>query len=123
MHGELGTESQVEVSAVGNCDVPDSIGLLMRDVTRRLPSPHDDDQLRAALQSSTEQIGRTPLRSLVKNTVGIVEEHFMRAALELSGNNRTAAAEMLGLSRQSLYSKLNRYGLEENKSAIKPTDD
>jgi transcriptional regulator PpsR len=123
MHGELGTVSEVEVSAVGNGDKPNGIGLLMRDVTRRLPDQHDSDQLRAALQSSTEQIGRTPLRSLVKNTVGIVEEHFMRAALELSGNNRTAAAEMLGLSRQSLYSKLNRYGLDENKAALKPTGD
>jgi transcriptional regulator PpsR len=123
IHGELGTVSEVEVSAVGNCDKPETIGLSMRDVTRRLPSPHDSDQLRAALQSSTEQIGRTPLRSLVKNTVGIVEEHFMRAALELSGNNRTAAAEMLGLSRQSLYSKLSRYGLDENKSVMRPTDD
>jgi len=122
MHGELGTVSEVEVSAVGNYDKPDTVALVMRDVTRRLPSPHDSDQLRAALQSSTEQIGRTPLRSLVKNTVGIVEEHFMRAALQLSGNNRTAAAELLGLSRQSLYSKLSLYGLDD-KSSIKPTAD
>jgi hypothetical protein len=29
----------------------------------------------------------------------------------LSGDNRASAAEMLGLSRQSLYVKLRRYGL------------
>ena len=33
------------------------------------------------------------------------------AAIELTRNNRVAAAEMLGLSRQSLYVKLRRYGL------------
>ena len=31
--------------------------------------------------------------------------------LELTGDNRASAAEMLGLSRQSLYSKLRRFGL------------
>jgi len=35
----------------------------------------------------------------------------MVAALELTGDNRASAAELLGLSRQSLYVKLRRYGL------------
>ena len=34
-----------------------------------------------------------------------------RAALELTGDNRGSAAEILGLSRQSLYVRLRRYGL------------
>ena len=42
----------------------------------------------------------------------IVEQHYIEAALELTRGNRTAAAELLGLSRQSLYAKLNRYGLD-----------
>ena len=42
----------------------------------------------------------------------IVEDHYVQEALELAGGNRTATAEILGLSRQSLYAKLNRYGLE-----------
>ena len=33
------------------------------------------------------------------------------AALELTRDNRASAAEILGLSRQSLYVKLRRYGL------------
>ncbi|MFZ3238514.1 MAG: helix-turn-helix domain-containing protein [Stellaceae bacterium] len=37
----------------------------------------------------------------------------MEAALELTGDNRASAAEMLGLSRQGLYMKLRRYGLGE----------
>ena len=59
-----------------------------------------------------DQIGRTSLRKLVKDTGGAVERHYIEAALELTGGNRTAAAELLGLSRQSLYAKLNRYGFD-----------
>jgi DNA-binding protein Fis len=35
----------------------------------------------------------------------------IETAVELTRNNRVAAAEMLGLSRQSLYVKLRKYGL------------
>ena len=40
-----------------------------------------------------------------------IERLGIEAALELTGDNRASAAEMLGLSRQSLYVKLRRYGL------------
>ena len=37
--------------------------------------------------------------------------------------NRTAAAELLGLSRQSLYEKLNRYEMDgHSKSALERSD-
>ena len=35
----------------------------------------------------------------------------------LAGNNRASAAEMLGLSRQSLYVKLRRYGIGPDEEA------
>ena len=35
----------------------------------------------------------------------------IEAALKMTGDNRATAAEMLGLSRQSLYAKLRRHGL------------
>jgi DNA-binding NtrC family response regulator len=35
----------------------------------------------------------------------------IEAALEMTHNNRASAAEMLGLSRQSLYVKLRRFGI------------
>jgi DNA-binding NtrC family response regulator len=73
----------------------------------------DGNQLLSALGPITEQIGRTTLRKLVDETVGVVERHYVKAALELAGGNRTAAAEILGLSRQSLYAKLNRYDLDK----------
>jgi transcriptional regulator PpsR len=69
----------------------------------------------SGLPRSAEQlsqlIGRVPLKELVRETTDLVERMCIEAALELTGNNRASAAEMLGLSRQSLYSKLHRYGL------------
>ena len=41
----------------------------------------------------------------------MIEKLCIEAALKLTDDNRASAAEMLGLSRQSLYAKLRRYGL------------
>jgi len=113
IHGELGSDTEVEIAAAGKPNGSDWFGILLRDVTRRLPTGNEGDRLHAALGSITEQIGKTSLRSLVRQAVGVVERHYVKAALELTGDNRTAAAELLGLSRQSLYVKLNRYGFDE----------
>lgn len=113
IRGELGTETEVEISAGAGDGDQGQIGVLVRNVSRRLPSGNESDFLRSALGSMSEQIGKSSLRSLVKNTVSIVEQHYVKQALELSGGNRTATAELLGLSRQSLYAKLNRYDLED----------
>jgi transcriptional regulator PpsR len=113
IQGELGTPTEVEISATGNSDIaPQYIGVLIRDVGRRISGTPDDKNLRSALGSLAERIGKTPLRSLVKDTVGAVERHYVKSALDLANDNRTVAAELLGLSRQSLYAKLNRYGLD-----------
>ncbi|WP_369122327.1 helix-turn-helix domain-containing protein [Klebsiella pneumoniae] len=45
----------------------------------------------------------------------------MKQALEIAGGNRTATAELLGLSRQSLYAKLNRYGLDDKEPDAEET--
>jgi DNA-binding NtrC family response regulator len=41
----------------------------------------------------------------------------IEAALQIVGDNRASAAEMLGVSRQSLYLKLRRYGLGDLDNA------
>jgi hypothetical protein len=41
----------------------------------------------------------------------MIERLCIEAALVITGDNRASAAEILGLSRQSLYAKLRRYGL------------
>lgn len=113
IRGELGTETEIEISAALDDVKPSYVGVLMRNVARRLPARGEADLLRTALGPISEQIGKSSLRKLVKNTVSIVEQHYVKEALELAGGNRTATAELLGLSRQSLYAKLNRYGLDD----------
>ena len=49
----------------------------------------------------------------MRDTTDVIERLSIEAALELTGDNRASAAEILGLSRQSLYVKLRRFGLAE----------
>jgi DNA-binding NtrC family response regulator len=59
----------------------------------------------------TELVGRMPLKDIVRETTDLIEQLCIEAALQLTGDNRASAAEMLGLSRQSLYIKLRRFDL------------
>ena len=74
-------------------------------------TPSRPARCRARSTQLTELVGRVSLKDLVRETTDVVEQLCIEAALELTGDNRASAAEMLGLSRQSLYAKLRRYGL------------
>ena len=123
IQGELGTETEIEISAAAyGEDSHRLIGLVMRNISRRLSPATEHDGLRAALAAMGESVGKTPLRKLVKSTVEVVEQHYVRAALELANGNRTSAAEILGLSRQSLYAKLDRYNLGTTEEDTEETE-
>ncbi len=62
-------------------------------------------------KSVMELVGSASLKEIVAETTDVVEKMCIETAVELTKNNRVAAAEMLGLSRQSLYVKLRKYGL------------
>ncbi|MFX9116121.1 helix-turn-helix domain-containing protein, partial [Acinetobacter baumannii] len=64
-----------------------------------------------------------PLRDLVREATDVIEKLSIEAALELTRDNRASAAEMLGLSRQSLYVKLRRFGLAEQVGEGEGEDD
>lgn len=117
LRGELGAQTDVEVSAVtltGDDEKP-SYGFIIRDVERRLTdtATASTRELPRSVAQLTEMIGRVPLRDLVRETTDVIERLSIEAALELTGDNRASAAEMLGLSRQSLYVKLRRFGLAD----------
>jgi transcriptional regulator PpsR len=131
IQGELGIEATVEISAAGNEDgSPQIILVLLRNVSRRLAEVTDirdqnsgsDDRLLASLVKLTEQIGKMPLLDLVRDTGGVIERHCIEGALEQVGGNRTAAAELLGMSRQSLYAKLARYSMGTMGEALAGDD-
>lgn len=118
VRGELGLSSEIELSAV-TLTGPEGpgIGFIMRDVGRRVATvPHGARDLTKAVEDLTALVGRVSLPTLVKDTTDLVERHFIEAALELTGDNRTTAAEVLGLSRQTLYVKLRRHGLSGAES-------
>ena len=60
-----------------------------------------------------EPAGATdPLAGTLPEVVERVEMQLIRRALAASGGNRARAAESLGIRRQLLYQKLERYGIE-----------
>ncbi len=102
----------VEISATWLNDRPNPIlALVVRDasraVTLRRPIGQPDDGVRNVM----ELVGSSTLKDIVAETTDVIEKMCIETALELTRNNRVAAAEMLSLSRQSLYVKLRKYGL------------
>jgi transcriptional regulator PpsR len=116
---ELGDETAVEISAIGNSTgKPSLVALLIRDVSRRVAPDEAAANLQSALAAVIEHGGTSSLRDLVKDAVGLVERHYMAAALDLAEGNRTAAAEILGLSRQGFYKKLAQYEMEGHSKPV-----
>jgi transcriptional regulator PpsR len=111
LRGEHGTAAEVEISAVSQPTGPQPcLGFTIRNVGRRLATEVSATQPKS-VQQLTELVGRVPLKDIVRDTTDLIEKLCIEAALELTRDNRASAAEMLGLSRQSLYVKLHRYGL------------
>ena len=115
LRGEHGTTSDVEISAAAVESAGSrTLGFVVRDVTRRLAAePRPRRELPRSVEQLTEIIGRVPLKEVVREATDVIERLCIEAALELTGDNRASAAEVLGLSRQSLYVKLRRFGLAE----------
>lgn len=113
---EIGGSETVELSAA-RIKGPDGprFGLSIRESR---PDPGITPPLGGSGQSAshlTELVGRVPLKDLVRDTADIIEKLCIEAALKLTDNNRASAADMLGLSRQSLYIKLRRYGISDSE--------
>jgi transcriptional regulator PpsR len=113
LRGANGTTSEVELSGAALRDSePACFGFAVRDVGSRLgAAQRTAPPLSRSVEQLTELVGRVPLKGIVRETSDIIERLCIEAALELTQDNRASAAEMLGLSRQSLYVKLRRYGL------------
>ncbi len=110
LRGDLGGSAEVEISAT-RLGVPEdpAFGFALR--RRRAAEGRSPRALTRSVEQLTELVGRVSLKELVRETTDVIERLCIEAALELTRDNRASAAEMLGLSRQSLYVKLRRYGL------------
>ena len=119
LRGEYGSTSDVEICAVSVVDGEEPcFGFTIRDVGQRVIFDRQVSRDKPrSVEQLTELVGRVPLKDLVRESTDMIEKLCIEAALEITGDNRASAAEILGLSRQSLYAKLRRYGLGELASA------
>ena len=63
--------------------------------------PWDNEKLIHTLLAAVEKQNRIP-------TLGEVEDEHIRKAIDKCHGNLSLAAEMLGISRQTLYNKMKR---------------
>ncbi len=117
VRGELGASEEVEVSVVGahNRD-QECFGYVFHQVAGAgfgATAAKGDADLHRSVEKLAELVGRVPLKDIVRETTDMIERMCIEAALDLTGDNRASAADVLGLSRQSLYVKLRRFGLRD----------
>ena len=109
----FGSQRPVDISVTSIGDRGEfTYGFVIRDTSRTETSsagalPAGGDVTRNVM----DLVGASPLKDIVAATTDVIEKICIETAVELTRNNRVAAAEMLGLSRQSLYVKLRKYDL------------
>ena len=108
---ESSADIELSVARVGK-NGSTRVMLFVRDIGRRItPDQSVDDHLPRSIEQITGRVGRVPLKELVRESTDVIEALCIDAALKLTSGNRASAAELLGLSRQSLYTKLRRFDL------------
>ncbi|MEM8774555.1 MAG: transcriptional regulator PpsR [Pseudomonadota bacterium] len=113
----VGTRAGVEVSVARLSDQggDSGFGFIIRTVATGDGVDAGDAPAAAvsddAMKNVMDLVGTASLKELVSATSDVVEKLCIETAVQLTNNNRVAAAEMLGLSRQSLYVKLRKHGL------------
>ena len=115
VRGAYGGMEDVEVAAVSVAGTRPCLGFAIRSGPRRIAEgrPGVGREVPRSVEQMTELVGRVSMKTLVRETTDLIEKLCIEAALQLNDNNRASSADMLGLSRQSLYVKLHRHGIEE----------
>lgn len=111
-----GLTMAVDISAI-HLSHDDLYAFFIRDTERMRAqeSPAGAIGMAGTVTELATLVGRMPMKDIVGETSDMIERMCILAALDLTHNNRASAAEMLGLSRQSLYVKLRRFGLASDK--------
>ncbi len=115
LRDRFNAEEQVEVAAVSTGEAkPNYYAFSVRIVSRRFATdPAPGEELPRSVEHLTNLVGRMPLKDIVRDSTTLIERLCIEAALKLTDDNRASAAEILGLSRQGLYSKLKRFGIDD----------
>ncbi|MEQ9500421.1 MAG: transcriptional regulator PpsR [Deltaproteobacteria bacterium] len=116
VRGEYGLTEEADVSAVTvTHDGAPSFALVIRQVATRISQELFNVAEPQSVQQLTSLVGRVSLKDIVRETTDLIEKLCIEAALEVSGDNRASAAQILGLSRQGLYAKLRRYEIGDKQ--------
>ncbi len=118
LRSRLDIEEPVEVSAVS---APGPVGRVfgfsIRPVGRRVvASRGNEGTLPSTADQLSDLVGRVALKDIVRESTDVIERACIEAALDLTNDNRASAAEILGLSRQSLYAKMHRHKIGDLQS-------
>jgi transcriptional regulator PpsR len=109
---DFGAQIGVEISATWLADQLDPmLALVIRNSATASALRNETVGPDTNPNTIIELVGSSTLKDIVSETTDVIEKICIETAIELTRNNRVAAAEMLGLSRQSLYVKLRKYGL------------
>jgi transcriptional regulator PpsR len=112
IHDLGGGEEPVEISALAIEREAPLFGYSLRSVARRERDlPGGEREFPRSVEQLTDLVGRKTLKEIVRESTDLIERMCIEAALVHTSDNRASAAEILGVSRQSLYSKLHRHGL------------
>ncbi len=106
-----GTETEVEIASCHLNEEPNPyFGFVLRNRSQT-QAIREREGSEKATHNAMELVGTAPLKELVAATADVVEKMCIETAVKLTDNNRVAAAELLGLSRQSFYVRLRKYDL------------
>jgi len=96
-----GNVRQLENAIARACAMVRGDTIAVDDLPARITGAGRDSEIVIPLEQGTV----SPLRA----TLRTVEKDLIRRALDLSGGNKSKAAEMLGIQRKHLYRKLSEY--------------
>ena len=112
IRGDYGLQEEVELAAVATeQDGLPCYGISLRNVGPLRAARQPVGDAPRSVEQLTELVGRVSLKEIVRESTDLIERLCIEAALSYTSDNRASAAEILGLSRQSLYSKLHRHGM------------
>lgn len=107
----FGGEEPAEVDAVRLEPSGDVVLLLRSGAPVASSAPAVDADAPRTPAQLAKLVGRVSLKQIVREATDVIEALCIETALDLTGDNRASAAEMLGVSRQSLYQKMRKNGI------------
>jgi DNA-binding NtrC family response regulator len=94
---------------IGLADLPDSVRGIDPDDTMQLLAPEDRAEVRTPDPDPAPRVSEG--RQTLAETAAAAEARKIADALRRNDNNRRRTASELGISRETLYKKMHRYGL------------